>query len=143
LIEAREAAMDRERIAEEVARTTGVVFALLFGSRAEDRARADSDWDVGVYLDEALDAAARAAVRDRLIAALEPRTRIDVVVLNDAPALLARRALDGEPLLVRDRQCWVRFVVRTLAVVGDEAFWRDLHSRERERRLEEGSFGRS
>jgi predicted nucleotidyltransferase len=134
--------MDRERIAEEIARTPRILFAVLFGSRAMDRARAGSDWDVGIYLDEALDAEARARIRDRLIAALEPSTHVDVVLLNDAPALLARRALDGEKLLVRDRRAWVRFAVRTLAAAGDEAFWRDLHARERQRRLEEGRFGR-
>jgi predicted nucleotidyltransferase len=137
-----EAAQARERIAEATASLPGAVFATLFGSRADDRARSDSDWDVGVYLDDALDARERSRIRLRLVAALEPAIQVDVVILNDAPALLARRALDGERLFIRDQRTFVRFFVRTLAAAGDEAFWRDLHARERARRLAEGRFGR-
>jgi predicted nucleotidyltransferase len=134
--------MERERIETELARTPGVAFATLFGSRVAGGVRSDSDWDVAVYLDDALAPDERARIRARLIASLEPQVRVDVVILNEAPALLARRALEGERLLLRDRRAWVRFVVRTLAAAGDEAYWRDLHARERERRLEEGRFGR-
>lgn len=135
--------MDRDRILAELLRVPAVVFATLFGSRMQGRARGDSDWDVAIYLEDALDAGERARIRSRLIAALEPALRADVVVLNDAPTLLARRALEGERLFVRDERVWVRFFVRTLSAAGDEAHWHDLHARERARRLEEGRFGRS
>ena len=134
--------MEREQITEAAASVPDIVFATLFGSRADDRARSDSDWDVGVYLDTALDARERSRIRLRLVAALEPAIRIDVVILNEAPALLARRALDGERLFIRDRRAFVRFVVRTLAAAGDEAYWRDLHARERARRLAGGLVDR-
>jgi predicted nucleotidyltransferase len=134
--------MERERIAEELARIPALLFAVLFGSRQRDHARADSDWDIGIYLDEACSSAERERVRGRLVAALEPSIHVDVVLLNDAPALLARRALDGERLLLRDRRAWVRFAVRTLSAAGDEMYWQHLHARERERRLAEGRFGR-
>jgi len=134
--------MSRERISVAVAETPSVLFATLFGSRAAGRARADSDWDLAIYLDDTLDPRERERIRSRLIATLEPGIRVDVVILNDAPALLARRALDGERIVVHDRRAWVRFFVRTLAAAGDEAFWQDLHARARERRLSEGRFGR-
>ncbi|MGH7337258.1 MAG: type VII toxin-antitoxin system MntA family adenylyltransferase antitoxin [Myxococcota bacterium] len=134
--------MDRGAIVQELQREPAVVFAILFGSRVQTSARAGSDWDIGVYLDDALDAGERARIRARLIAALEPAIRADVVVLNEAPALLSRRVLDGERLFVRDERAWVRFFVRTLGAAGDEAHWRELHARERARRLEEGRFGR-
>ena len=134
--------MERERIVEELAGTPGLLFAVLFGSRRTGRGRPDSDWDLGIYLDEGMGASERDRNRARLIAALEPSIRVDVVLLNGAPALLARRALDGERLLLRDPRAWIRFAVRTLAAAGDEAFWRELHLRERERRLAEGRFGR-
>lgn len=134
--------MDRARIEQEIARTPGILFASLFGSRAGGRPRPASDWDVAIFLDESLDAGARARVRSRLVAALEPSISVDVVLLNDAPPLLARRALAGELIQVNDRRAFVRFFVKTLAAAGDEAFWHDLHARERARRLEEGRFGR-
>jgi predicted nucleotidyltransferase len=134
--------MERDRILAALTATPAVVFATLFGSREAGGARRDSDWDVAIYLDQGLSPEERARVRARLTAALEPAVRVDVVVLNEAPALLARSALLGERLLLRDRRAWVRFVVRTLAAAGDEAYWRGLHARERERRLAEGRFGR-
>ncbi len=137
-----ESSIGRQRIARALEQTPGVLFATLFGSRVSDRPRADSDWDVAIFLDEGLDAPEREAISARLIAALEPTTAVDVVILNDAPALLARRALDGDPIVVSDRRAWVRFFVNTLAAAGDEAYWRRLHADARERRLAEGRFGR-
>jgi predicted nucleotidyltransferase len=135
--------VERERIIEELSRLRGVSFAVLFGSQSKQRARADSDWDVAIYFDVSISSGDRARARLALIAALEPAIPVDVVILNEAPTLLARRALDGEPLVMRDRREWVRFAVRTLAAAGDEAYWNELHARERMKRLEEGRFGRS
>jgi predicted nucleotidyltransferase len=135
----------RALLAQRVGADPAVLFAFVFGSRARRAAgtvRADSDWDVGVFLREDLDASGRFDVRLRLLATLAPELDVDLVVLNDAPALLAHRALQGEPLLIRDRSAYVRFFVRTLARAGDERYWRDLHRRERTRRLEEHRFGR-
>jgi predicted nucleotidyltransferase len=123
-----------------------VLFALLFGSRAAGGPpRPGSDWDVAVYLEEGLSARDRFGVRRRLIAKLEDiegLAGLDLVVLNDAPALLGHRALQGEILFARDRQAYVRYFVRTLAASGDEAHYRDLHRKARRRRLGEGTFGR-
>jgi len=119
-----------------------VCFALLFGSRAEGSARADSDWDVGVYLDPALDARQRLEARLRLSAALAPGLLLDTVILNDAPALPAHRALRGHLLVKRDARAYVRFFVRVLGAAEDERYYRDLHRAARERRLQEGHFGR-
>jgi predicted nucleotidyltransferase len=132
----------RARLADRVAEAPEVRFALLFGSRVTGGARPDSDWDLGVYLSDDLDSAERAAVRDRLVAAIEPRDPVDIAILNDAPPLLAHRALRGEKLVLRDEVAFVRFAVRTLAAAGDEAYWRELHARERRMRLEQERFGR-
>jgi len=132
----------RTRLAARLAEAPELRFALLFGSRVTGRARPDSDWDLAIYLRDGLEPAERAAVRDRLVAAIEPGDRVDLVILNDAPPLLAHRALCGEKLFSRDEVAFVRFAVRTLATAGDEAYWRELHARERRMRLEQGRFGR-
>lgn len=78
------------------ARFPGVVAVYLFGSHAEGRAHRESDIDVGLLLRWAdfPTAAQRFEERVRLsahlIGALHVNS-IDVVVLNDAPPLLARR----------------------------------------------------
>ncbi len=119
-----------------------VRFALLFGSRASGTARADSDWDVAVYLDEELDARARFQARLGLSAALEDLGAVDLVVLNDADALLGQRALMGERLCVKDQRDYVRYFVRTMALAEDQRYFDGILARAREQRLAEGRFGR-
>lgn len=119
-----------------------VVFAYLFGSRAGGRPRPDSDWDVGVYLKDGLTAQERFKIRLRLLADLDELGRVDVVVLNDAPPLLAHRVLQGQCLLVREPTALVRFSVRIAALAEDERYWSEIHLKARLRRLEEGRFGR-
>jgi predicted nucleotidyltransferase len=131
-----------ETIRAAVAAEPEVRFALGFGSRARGDARPDSDWDVAVFVDPVTDAARRFELRNQLSAALAPAVGVDVTILNDAPPLLAHRALQGRLLLLRDREAYVRFYVRTLAEAGDQGYWSQLHARERRRRLAGGGFGR-
>ncbi len=98
---------------------SGVVSAYLFGSEAQGRAHRESDVDVGVVLryDEHPTARDRFETRLRLHAELGAalRREVDVIVLNDAPPLLARRVVlsgyrvfcgdaDGDHGFVRDVQ---------------------------------------
>jgi len=129
-------------LADRLAEHPGIEFALLFGSRASGSPRPDSDWDVAVYLTDELDAYRRFKIRLRLLAELADLGPIDLVVLNDAPPFLAHQALLGQRLLIRNRQAWVRFFVRTIAMSEDERPYRDLHRRARLERLREGRFGR-
>jgi uncharacterized protein len=131
----------RTRLLEAVEARPEVVFALLFGSRAAGRARPDSDWDVGVYLEEDLGAAAHLQLRRELAAALEPAMRVDVVVLNDAPPLLGHRALAGELVVDRDHARYVWYFVRTLGMSMDMAFARRVHAQARRIRLAEAGRG--
>ena len=119
-----------------------IVFAYLFGSRARGTARPDSDWDLAIYLRQGLSPQQRFKLRLRLLAELEELGPSDLVILNDAPPLLAHRAIMGRRLVVRDATALVRFSVRTLAQSEDQRPWRELHRRARQRRLEEVIFGR-
>ena len=86
-----------------------VVAAWLFGSHGEKRAHRESDVDVGVMLDRRLlpTAAQRFDLRLRLTSDLIHalgRNEVDLIVLNDAPPLLARRILrTGIELFCSDR----------------------------------------
>lgn len=132
----------RLELARRLARFPSVRFALLFGSRADGRPRADSDWDLAAYLSDDLSAEERFSERLRLASELDDLGRIDLVVLNDAPPLLGQRALQGQRILVQDPVAYVRFFVRTEAAAGDERYWRKIHMDARKRRLEESRFGR-
>ena len=97
----------------------GVVSAYLFGSEAEGRAHRESDVDVGVVVryNEHPTTRDRFETRLRLHAELGAALgrEVDVIVLNDAPPLLARRVVlsgyrvfcgdaDGDHGFVRDVQ---------------------------------------
>lgn len=119
-----------------------ISFAYLFGSRVKGTPREDSDWDVAVALSAELTAEERFRLQLRLAADLEELGRLDLVILNDAPPLLAHRAISGQRLLVRDEVALVRFSVRTVAMYADQQPWREAFRRARQQRLQEGTFGR-
>lgn len=110
-------------IARAVEPLPAIQAAFLFGSHASGHARADSDVDVGVLLDlAAATDDARARLR-RVIGALAAELaadRLDVVILNDAPPVLAFEVLKhGRLAFERDRQALHRFRVATYARHAD------------------------
>lgn len=119
-----------------------ILFAYLFGSRADGRPRPDSDWDVAVFVRPDVSERERFDLRLRLGLELEEIGQADVVVLNDAPPLLAQSALKGRRVLVRDKTALVRFFVKTMAFADDARWWSEIHLRARLQRIAEGRFGR-
>jgi predicted nucleotidyltransferase len=103
----------------------GLVAAYAFGSHAEGRAHRESDLDVGVLL-----ATARfPSRRERFDRGIEIAAAlgctlgmqdVDIVVLNDAPPLLARRiVLDGVRLFCGDPERTHAFVRDTQLRAAD------------------------
>lgn len=87
-------------------RTSGIAAAYAFGSVPEARSHRESDLDLAALLDWAQypDRASRAERQIELLSELF-RTlgtnRVDLVVLNDAPPLLARRIIRATRLYAR------------------------------------------
>lgn len=131
-----------DRLTDLLERHDAIHFALLFGSRAGGRPRQDSDWDVGVYVDPALTPMQRFELRCQLAAELEEVGDVDVVILNDAPPLLAHQALQGNRLFVRDETSLVRYSVIIPKLADDARYFGEIHRKARLQRLEEGRFGR-
>lgn len=72
--------------------------AYLFGSHAEGRAHRESDVDVGVLFDPSARRTTRERFESSLVLSSQLQaalgtSRVDVVVLNDAPPRLARRVV--------------------------------------------------
>jgi predicted nucleotidyltransferase len=105
----RESKEIRQRLVEWLARSgpgEGIAAAWLFGSHAAGRAHHESDVDVALlldwsrYPDRGTRSCARVRLGSDLIAALH-HDDVQVVVLNDAPPLFARRiVVEGDRLHV-------------------------------------------
>jgi len=119
----------RERLVNAVssalAEDERVVAALVFGSRASGGECPASDVDVAVLVDEAPQGRQRYELVRSILLSLSSRIageRLDLVILNDAPPLLAFRVLrDGVLALCRDEVLLHRFKVRTYDLHADRA----------------------
>jgi len=92
-----------------------IAYALLFGSRAQGSAHAHSDVDLAIGTRQGSELTLEAL--GLLTAALEKaaRTRVDLVLLDEAPPGLAYRAFrDGKTIFVRDRDALVGRRVRAI-----------------------------
>ena len=134
-------------LAHALAGERQVRLAYLFGSQGRGSARADSDVDVAVLLDDEA-VADPTRVKDAIwrlgdvLGRHVGSERLDLVVLNHAPALLRHRVLrDGRLLHARSETERVRFVVRTLREHQDSEPRLREHTRRRIERLTGGRPG--
>ncbi len=110
-------------VARCVSRRPEIQAAYIFGSVAQGRARPDSDIDIAVLVGRRIPDAH--ALRYRLRLAVElgaalHRSDVQLVVLNDAPPLLAQRVLSyGALVFERSHAARVRFQVRTASRYAD------------------------
>ena len=100
-----------------------ICLAYLFGSCASGAARPGSDVDVAILFDHLPTPALLDRLTENLGAATE--RRVDLVVLNVAPPLLAREVVArGRLVMCRNEDERVRFETRTTARYQDTAHLR-------------------
>ena len=118
-----------ERLGRALRLLPEVRLAVLFGSRAHQRHRQDSDFDIGILLDDGTARADRGLTIRRLAGRLGREVSsalVDLVILNDAPTLLRHRVLrDGVLLFQRAPAERVRFAVKTIREYQDGQIRRD------------------
>ena len=116
--------------------------AYVFGSVAAGRARSDSDIDVAVLVNRRVRPAQMLKYRLRLMADLGSalhRSDVEVVILNEAPPLLAHRVLSrGKLVFERCPSARVRFQVRTAAQYLDLIPMFETHIRYTKKSVREG-----
>ncbi len=137
---------EREALGELFAAEDDVVAAYLFGSQARGEAGPLSDVDLAVWLDPA---AERERSWKREIALMGAAgkvlrtTEVQIVILNDAPPLLAHRVLrDGIVLADSDPFHRVRFETDAVIRYLDTIPLREELSRGLRQRMAEGTYGR-
>ncbi len=97
------------RICRALSSRTEILDAYLFGSQARGNTHSQSDVDIAVYLDSAIDLDRGFGIESEIATDLMGvlgRNDIDVVVLNRADPVLYHRVLrDGVRLIAREPHC--------------------------------------
>ena len=114
---ARGFATIRDGVVKCVSGKPEVLAAYVFGSVATGRTRRNSDVDIAVLLGDNIRPSGMFRYRLRLISELGSalhRPDVDVVILNEAPPLLAHRVLSkGKLVFERSASARIRFQVMT------------------------------
>jgi len=101
---------NRQNLTQALMGRPGIVFAILYGSAAnEDQFR---DLDIGIFVDrQQVPASSDWEYAFELAAALESQVPypVDVRVLNDTPLAFKYNVTKGTPLLVNDAETWSDF----------------------------------
>lgn len=104
-----------------------VVFAFLFGSFAKSSAGKRSDVDIGVFLEPGI----KQSEINVLWSDLEKiaSRQVDLVVLNQAKPTLAWTVIRGKPLVIKDFQQYLNFMLKVSQEAEDYQkflfdFWR-------------------
>lgn len=141
-----------QHVLDAVAEIPGIAAVLLFGSRAREDSRPDSDLDLAVLPTSEESTEGEGLRRHRLqkrlaaaLADLAPEGRVDVVFLDEAPDTLRQRVMEqGRMVLCSDPAAWQGLRIATMKEYGDREWARRLYRRELRRRILEGrASGRS
>ena len=132
----------KSAVAACVSKQKEVQAAYIFGSVATGRVRADSDIDIAVLLARRMLPARTLSYRLKLMADLGAalrRSDVEVIMLNDAPPLLAHRVLSrGKLVYERSASARVRFQVQTASRYFDLIPTLEMHIRYVKQHVREG-----
>ncbi len=120
-----------------------VILAYLFGSTVRGDTGRLSDVDIGVLLDEKLSKKDRFDLELKLIseiAILIKKNKIDLVVLNEAPLLLAHNIIKNGIILKSDEMERVKFETKILSMYMDEKYYIKRHTEKTLKRIAEAGF---
>ena len=120
-----------------------VILAYLFGSTVRGDAGRLSDIDIGVLVNENLSKKDRFGLELRLmgeIAVLINKNKIDLIVLNEAPLLLAYNIIKDGIILKSSETERVKFETKILSMYLDEKYYIKRHTEETLKRIAEVGF---
>ena len=120
-----------------------VILAYLFGSTVRGDAGRLSDIDIGILVNENLSKKDRFDLELKLmgeIAVLINKNKIDLIVLNEAPLLLAYNIIKDGIILKSSETERVRFETKILSMYLDEKYYIKRHTEETLKMISEVGF---
>ncbi len=120
-----------------------VILAYLFGSTVRGDTGRLSDVDIGVLLDEKLSKKDRFDLELKIIseiATLIKKNKIDLIVLNEAPLLLAHNVIKDGIILKSTETERVKFETKILSMYMDEKYYIKRHTEETLKRIARAGF---
>ena len=132
-------------------RRPDVLMAFLLGSRAKGQQKAASDWDIGVYVKPNTNATEWEVQRDfpqenELLGDIVKTLgtdNVDMLILNRVPATKAAAAINGMPIVIKDRKTYLDFLLAVTREAEDfreftkdyaEIYWRSKSLTEQDKK---------
>lgn len=135
--------MNQDLLAQELEKYNFIVFALLFGSFAENRAMNISDIDIGIYTNRPITLLEIGLIVTRIEKIA--KTKVDLIVLNNLykkKSVLAFEIVSkGQLIFCRDHENFIKFKKDTFIYYLDTAMLRDTIDKSFKKRLSEKRLG--
>ena len=132
-----------KELSEYFSSKDSVILAYLFGSTVRGNSGRLSDVDIGVMLDGKLSKKDSFDLELKLmgeIAILIKKNKIDLIVLSEAPLLLAYNIIKSGIILKSDETERVKFETKILSMYLDEKYYIKRHTEETLKRIAEVGF---
>jgi predicted nucleotidyltransferase len=127
-----------KELTEYLSNKDSIILAYLFGSTVRGDTGRLSDVDIGILLDEKLSKKDCFDLELKIIseiAALIKKNKIDLVVLNEAPLLLAYNIIKNGIILKSDETERVKYETKVLSMYMDEKYYIKRHTSETLKRI--------
>ncbi len=133
----------KKELIEYFSSKDSVILAYLFGSTVRGDTGRLSDVDIGILLNENISKNDRFDLELKLISeisALIKKNKIDLVVLNEAPLLLAYNIIKNGIILKSSETERVNFETKILSMYMDEKYYIKRHTEETLKRIAGAGF---
>lgn len=135
--------MEKNLLSQKLEKYEFIVFAVIFGSFAENKATNISDVDIGIYTNRPV----TLLEIGMIVSDIEKisKTNVDLIILNDLykkkPTLAFEIVSKGQLVFCRDKEKFIVFKKNTFIYYLDTAMLRSVIDESFKKRLRENRFG--
>lgn len=135
--------MEKNLLSQKLEKYEFIVFAVIFGSFAENKATNISDVDIGIYTNRPV----TLLEIGMIVSDIEKisKTNVDLIILNDLykkkPTLAFEIVSKGQLVFCRDKEKFIEFKKNTFIYYLDTAMLRSVIDESFKKRLRENRFG--